>query len=90
MNGTEIIMSLTAMAVALTPVTLIWLTLRGTTPRQRHELLPDLTEALCALLPRHIHPGRDWRNPGHYRHPAPPNGPIAAPVGAGSTQCQRL
>lgn len=53
MSGTEMLMGLAAMTAALTPLTLIWLTLRGTTPQQRGDLLPGLAEALRALLRRY-------------------------------------
>ena len=53
MSGTEMLIGLAAAAAAFTPLTLIWLTLRGTTPQQRSELLPGLAEALRALLLRH-------------------------------------
>ena len=53
MSGTEMLIGLAAAAAAFTPLTLIWLTLRGTTPQQRRDLLPVLAEALRALLIRH-------------------------------------
>lgn len=53
MSGAEMLIGLAAVAAAFTPLALIWLTLRGTTPQQRRDLLPGLAEALRALLLRH-------------------------------------
>jgi|tagenome__1003787_1003787.scaffolds.fasta_scaffold19606949_1 hypothetical protein len=50
MRCAELLISLAAVVTALTPVMLIWLTLRGTTPRQRADLLPALSAALHTLL----------------------------------------
>jgi hypothetical protein len=65
MSGAEMLLGLTAVTAAATPLALIWLTLRGTSPQQRRDLLPGLAEALRAVVRCQSTRGTAVNRPSH-------------------------